>query len=328
MALIKSIAIFRRYIKVAFTFSENAALPNLDLVELRHIVPIIGNEAYVELNQQISTATGNDPNAITWSELCNLINRVTAPLSMLQDFALRHLSFTDHGIKKLGGEETSTPFRWEYNEVREQLLSEVAYALNDLWKHLYEKGDDYQWEDPNEIKLLIKTASQWVDNRLHPLHQAFRIFPMLQPVMAEVESDFINKAIGEEFFEELKGKSAPTDAEKKVIQLIRRAIAKFTVYKATLLLPVKITDRGLTVPYLDTDTDSLSKGDRHAPDQTLSTVANAALADARTYIRELKQYLNETASDTVFPTYKSSTYYVAPDTERSDPNQDSKIFIL
>jgi hypothetical protein len=326
MALIKTIAELQKFIKVSFTYSEIKALPNIQLAEDRQIKPIIGANVYATLQDQV------DGNEILWTDLYNCICRVSAPLSVLSDLALRHIKLSDSGLKKTSSETQENVFKWEYMEVKDQLLEAAAIALDELWQHLYANGDEYDWEDPTDYQLAITTAKEF--SQCYALHQPYRVFPLLQPIIKTVEKLFIVGGIGKTFLQELKEIDSAdlviaeedTDAQEaikktkaEVLDLLKLAIAHFTIHKAYSKLPVKITDKGLTVIY-EADSDKPESGEKTAGAAEQDKIARDAMNDGRMYMGQLKKLLNDNASADLFKTYYESDLYIAPGTVKANVN--------
>jgi hypothetical protein len=336
MALIKDLATFQKFFRVSFSYNELKALPPVAKAEGRYIQPIIGSTVLSTLQAQV------DASSITWNDLHNCICAVTAPLSVLTDLARRHIKLTDAGMKKSVSESTESVYKWEFLEVKDELIAEVSIALDELWKHLYEKGDDYEWSDPNPYDLLFKTADDF--SKYYPLHQPFRVFGLLKPIMWEVEDHFIPGMIGEDFFLELKDLHVESlkvvaedpDAEEpseeevakqkkinKAIELLKKAVAYYTAHKAVDRLPVKLTSSGFTVLF-SADADMPNRGEKAAPDQDLDWMSRSCLREATTYVYQLKAYLNINASADLFSTYFNSDKYEAPATVKENVNAKLK----
>ena len=278
-----------------------------------YLKPILGDALYEALLAEVIADTVADE----YKTILHLCRKVAAPLSVLLGISTRHIKIGDSGLKKTTAEGTDNVFAWEYREVKDELQNKVAKALDNLWKELYGEHD-YEWGDTSAFQSIFKTAADFAN--VYPLHQPYRIFPLLQPVIVKVEELFINDSIGEAFYNELIENTDPSDDEAKAIKYLKMAIANLTIHKSISDLPVKITPQGFTVLFHNAN-DQPYMGEQHAPDNLLSMLRDETLETGRIFLNRLKKLLNEKASDEVFATYKNSSYYSIQPTTPVDRNE-------
>jgi hypothetical protein len=310
------IAAFKQFINVSFTFELGNTFPGLKEAEEDYLVPIIGQELYDEFVAEVAATISEEHEAII-----NLCRKYVAPLSILLGLSNRHIKIGDTGLKKTISEKTDNLFKWEYLELKNELEEKAAKALNNLYKYLYANAAALDWEDPNSFKAIFKTADEFTES--YPLYLPYAVFPMLKPIMKQIEKQFLHEFIGEEFLNELKEIEEPEGDDLKAINLLKDAIAHLTIYKATDILPVKITGNGLTVLFNRT-VDQPFDGQMAAPDNTLSLLRNERLRDGNLFMAQLKKMLDTKASASVFTTYKTSSYYDDPTAAVVDRNEERK----
>lgn len=311
-------ATFKQFINVSFTFDVNNVFPGLKEAEEDYLVPILGEELYQILCEDVA-GLGEIPEDD--AALINRCRKMVAPLSIYLDALTRHLKIGDSGIKKTSSEGTENIFQWEFLQVKDELEGKVARATNDLWKYLYANAAAFDWVDPSPFKTVFKTADDF--SNCYTLHLPYAVFPMLKPIIKQVETLFIHDAIGEEFLEELKVLAEPSADETKALALLRNAIAHFTIHKSVDTLPIKISRHGFTV-LMNEATDKPYKGEASAPSNLMSLLRTERLKDGNLYMSKLKTMLNTKASAEVFVTYFNSSYYESPTTEKEDRNANRK----
>ena len=317
---INDINTFKQYINVSFTFDNNNNFAGLKEAEEDYLEPILGEELYTELNDVVNT-DGDIPEEYT--KILNLCRKVIAPMSILLGISTRHIKIGDTGLKKTTAEGVENIFNWEYREVKEELQDKVAKALDRLWKFLHEDGKaNFDWTDPTHIKTIFKTAEDFSDH--YTLYQPYRVFPLLNPIIAKTEKLYVHDAIGKDFYDELIALDGTDNSiEVEAINLLKDAIAHFTVSQAATELPVKVMGRGFTVLFSEA-TDEPFSGDRTAPLVLLNALKDSSYKDGRTFMSRLKKYLNDTASDAVFATYKNSSFYAASGVKKECKNEHRK----
>lgn len=311
------IATFKKFVNVSFTFDTNNNFPGLDEAEQEYLKPILGDDLFDELQTQADAESVDEQ----YKELLAKARRYVAPLSILLGISTRHIQIGDTGLKKTVSENKENVFGWEYREVKEELKDKCAKALDRLWEYLFEEGSTVDWEDPSPIKLLFKNGADF--NESYALHQPHRVYPQLKPTIKKVEELFVWDAIGEEFLEELKQDADPDEHQKKVIDLLKKAIAHFTIHKIVGTLSIKVTENGLTVLLNDAG-DQPYKGERIAPDNLLTMTREEALRDGNKYMKKVRTYLRDHKDEAAFATYIGSKYFTDRPTEKVDYNSKRK----
>lgn len=309
--LIKDIITLRQYLKVSFTY-DAAGLPDFTRAEQRYLLPVLTASVLAGL-QKMADNAGDKPE---WNSLLDITRRALAPLAFLDELALKHIRLTDNGLKKTSSEHTESVFKWEYNEVKEQMQREIAICMDELWQHLFENASTYSWTDPTPYKSIFKTAKEF--NDYYTLHQPYRVFPLLNSTIKLVERDFVIPAIGKIFFEELKANTTPDDDTKMVLELLKDAVASLSIHKAVEKLPVRITNYGFTVVQSASDTETATQN--NAPSNQLSLLYESTKKDGLNALNQAKSYLNQKASASKFTTFFNSDYYTNPATETVSAN--------
>ena len=295
------ISTFQQYINVQFTFDVNNTFDGLLDAEQDVLVPVIGETLYAALN----TIVANNDNA-TNKDLLALCRRVVAPASVLIALPLKVVRIGTSGLSQVVAEGQTPITQWQYRQTEESLKNKISIALNDLWKYLYTNATALSWTNPNVVVSIFTNADDFIN--YYPLHQPYRIFPLLQPVIGKVENLWIYGAIGQAFYKELLAYTGTDTNTLEAIRLLKNAIANFTIHKSTTDLPVNITPQGFTVLF-GREGDQPYKGTVAASDKTMSALRDTTLNDARIYMGQLKTLLNTNASDSVFATYFASKYY-------------------
>jgi hypothetical protein len=305
-ALITDKDTVRLYVDINF-INDNTSLPNFELVAQRFLVPIIGQDLY----DVFSAAPDDDP------ELRDRSRAVIAPLGYLIKLPTIQTQITDSGLKTVNTDTLQAAHRWEYNEVKEKLADDGAYAMEVLLKFLFDNKDDYpEWTGSQEYEelnsLIFQTATDFDKYFKTPLPH--RLFWELRPLIREVQDFYVNSAIGEDFFDSLKDEASPSDEEKKAIEMIKKSVAQLTIVKSIEKMGVKITPKGFVVLISADNSDAANSGDIASRDPQLSLLYDSCERSGDAYLLQLKEYLNNNASASIFTEYFESDYYEVPPT--------------
>jgi len=307
------IATFKQYVNVPFTFDTNNTFNGLMDAELDVLVPVIGNTLYASLN---AIVLAND--TTTSVQLLSLCRRVVAPTSLLKAMPLLNVRFTSTGLKNTVSDGTANIYQWQYREAQDALKTIRDTALNDLWKYLFANATDLGWTNPNKNVTIFKHADDFT--QYYPLHQPYRMFPFMLPIISKVEKLWIYGAIGKDFYNELVAYSGDNDIELEAIELLKNAVANYTIHKCTTDLNVELTPQGLTVLF-GREGDAPTKGNTAAPEKNVSALRDTTLNDAKIFIGQLKSFLMNNASATVFSTFFTSSYYENKNYQKVDRNK-------
>jgi hypothetical protein len=318
MALINTIEDIRKYGVKAMFFNEDSSLADITGAELQFLQPLLGQTLYEEVLAQAQV----DSAIKTLVDLCK---RVVAPLAYWMELPLLQINISDKGIGSFSSENMQAAHRWEYEELKDALADKGCYALEQLLQHLFDNKSTYNWTLPVDYKTTFLTGKEFA--KYYPVYQPYRTFESLRPIVKQVEDQYVRTTVGDEFFEYLRDNAAPTAEEKNALDFLKKAIANLTIKTAIEVLPVKLSTNGFTVLLGDAG-DKKTKGEQSAPSALLNITYTSVERTGESYLMRLKDYLNSKASDSVFSTFKNSSYYAAPvdSSTIENPNATRKIF--
>lgn len=315
----------KEFVRISF-INSLSSLPNWEVAEQRYLLPLIGDAMYDKLVAIAADNGASDQDR----DLLKKARAVIAPLAYLVELPLIHTQLTDAGLRVVETNNMVAAHRWEFNKVEEFLTESGAFAIETLLKFLFKNKADYaEWTSSDEYselnELIFDTATDF--DKCFKTASPFRIFWDFKPLIKEVQDLYINPLIGEDFFIELRDNEAPSTEEKKAIDLIKNAVAQYTIVKAVEKYSVKITTKGFSILLAAANSDSVNAGDDPAASsrtgastQALSLLYDSCQNTGDAYALKLKEYLNQNASAELFTTFFNSDLYVAPDVVDVDRN--------
>jgi hypothetical protein len=312
MPLITTISEVKDYVKVNFT-NERSSLPNMTRAEERFLLPILGQTLY---NAVIAVPTASP----VTDELITYCKYAVAPLAYLLELPFIQTQLTDTGLRTAENENYTAAHKWEFEKIAAALEEDGCWALERLIKYLYANASTYSWTPTDEYKIIFKHAEEF--KKYFPLHQPFRTFENLRPLITQIQDQYIITSIGETFFEELRTYAAADANTLKAILLLKKAVANLTIMRAVEVMSVRVTREGFTVQLSDSETASTAQA--NAPENQLSMTRNQCQLNGESYLNELKEFLNDTATASVFATYFDSDYYTDPTATVTDQNTNRK----
>jgi len=322
--LINTISEVKAVLRVS-SLDDNSSIPDIALAEETYIIPVIGQALY----DDISTKYGDNTLSNLERDLLYKIHKPLAAYAYYDDLPLHNAIITDAGVRKFDSDNMPSAHRWHVDQLRDRLLSIALQGIESLYGFLEANAASFPlWTASDGYKrrnrFLIKSAMDFNDqyNVYHP----FRTYNAILPIMGDVEAMYVNQTIGQTFFEALKANASPSAAEKVVIADLKKAIAQLCMHHAIEKLPVKITDKGITM--YNSATEAADQTAQQASADLMNLTMKATRRDGQAYLSKAKEYLDANASPTVFATYYASAYYAAPvaDADRVDTNSQHKTF--
>lgn len=328
--LVRGIQDVTPYIKVK-NQSMQSPFAYIDCTEAeqQHIVPVIGATLYNDLLTKVNGV--NYPFSDEEIKLLVLIRGTAVYFTYAAAMPMLQVEFSELGIRSnTGSEDDKQPlYKWQFNEVRDDLLSNAYKYKEAVLNYVSENAGAFSnWTNDELTNTFFITSIEF--NKYYQLKNPALTFGQLQAIIKEAEAVELADNIGEEAVADLITQSKNTGASvvyKKAIDLARRYVVSFSINKAIERLSVSLTAQGFTILNGEAP-DTSYNGRRDAGNNRLSFAYESSASDASKYLKALKSYMNEKASDDVFAAYKASSYYTSPTTEPVQVNNNKKVFLF
>lgn len=334
MALFKTTEEIQNYLAVDTGENIKHILPDIKWAEERYIIPAIGQAQYDDLND----AYNEDPQAMTEAQE-RLLEKVQMPLIHLaysKAFIVAQVHIDAVGISITSDSNRKTAFQWQIEELKEDYAAEKGFnGLDFLLAFLENNKSDYPlWENSDAFTITRQffINSTVIFNQIVNIGNSRRTFLALWPGMTTVEELQLEPVLGAAFYQELKAKilaGTLSNDEKALVDKIQKPVAFFTAAESIYDMPLRIRAGSLVLDSLKSGSENI-KDRRPAEARDLEAYSGKQKEKAGVYIGRLKDYLQATASPTVFATFYASELYIHPE-ERAKTytnNPDSSQFSL
>lgn len=196
MALVNDIKYVTPFLKFkGYSASPKFALMDTTSAELTYLLPIIGSTLY---NHLLAVTT---PTAVEKTCL-HLARAVAVYRTYLDNIATLQVEFTELGLQTSASDDKEPLHKWEYNEVKEFLLTNALRYEADLLQYLIANAAALQnWENKKLTETFFRTAQDFTE--VYPLDKPWLIFPKLRPLIKEAETQYLKSAIGLKTLKEL-----------------------------------------------------------------------------------------------------------------------------
>lgn len=224
----------------------------------------------------------------------SLVQYVQLPIALLATLMMyqkNDISHEDDG-RKMKIDSTTEKLPWEWQLKRDDELHMNAYykATDRLIAFLDLKNPD-EWKNSEQKKsasaLFIKNAAMF--DAQFPIDGSGRMYMLLLPFIREVQRRLIKPALGVDFTTLLET-SAPTEAQKALLEYVYPAIAHLAMSLAIRRLPLGLIPSGIVRNYV-AGSQTLSAS-QPATLSEIQTVVNWLHDDGMTLLEEMKREHN------------------------------------
>lgn len=299
MALIRTIADVRKYVRLS-NVDTAQQLPDIEMAEMLHLVPIIGQALYDKLNTDYATL--NDPAGTTaYHKVFRAAQRMIAPLSYANELGTYQALITSSGVKTMDSNSMQSAHQWEFKQLKDDLLNKSAQGMEVLILALYSNaGSLAEWTGSNEYKaydqIAIRGALDF--DRYYKLFDPFRTFHILRPIIMDVQEQYLVPVIGREMITWLKGR---TDAlitidgvEVDMLNTFKKAIVSFTIKHALSQQSVRIDAGGFTVMASGPSDDNRNSGRTDSSIMKYQLLYDEVEKQGQAWLRDLEQQMRGT----------------------------------
>lgn len=330
MALIKTITEIKAVLpRLVSNLSDTSTLPNFDRAEEKYLLPIIGRALY----NDIKTKYNATPQTLSTDEqtLVKQMQLVVSAYALHDELAFTHTKITDTGVRRNNTNAQPAAYNWEYKELKNGLLDAAADGVEVLLSVLMAQAPAL-WTASDEYKefakLLIKTGIEF--SSIERLQQPLRTYWMMKTVVQDAQQNYISNAIGPDLLEYLRDATSPTDEEKNILKLLKKALANYTIKHALARFATRFDSNGLSV--ISGDADNSETAGRKFDNSLLDMKMKEHDANGNSYLARAIYECYQWNSDTDAPAGFTAAYakgplesYKAPE-DRDKGNASRKIF--
>lgn len=203
----------------------------------------------------------------------DLFKRVLAYIGLLEFTDVASVHVSDSGMNRIESENTKNVYKYQANNYKDSMRRNGFMYMDALISYIYKErenlsefnlGDEYDSFFILTVKAFKKHYRADIDRYT---------FEMLLPVMLEIQEFAILGTFGEllyELFLTIKKSSSPTPLQVKVLSLLQKAIAAFTISEGLKRLAIRL-DAGKIIYNERSDSQS-TEYQRQATDQRIGLV--------------------------------------------------------
>ena len=286
--------------------------PYIEEAQETFIKPVLGNALYDQLQGIMAIDPVPADDGTAEGKLADLLGMIRKPLALYalwlgaDEFGV---SISSQGIQVIETPTHKTAPQYRVQNLKENWIRRANTALDLVLKFLDEHTEDYPGFDPQDADLFIRGTLEF--NSEVDIRESRRVFVSLKPVIRSVEKKYIRPTLSAELFDELKmawqSEEALTATQLNLLDLIRPALAHLTMARALIEISIDVLDWGIFDTAGNTFANVSSK--QASNKERIGIMAEANQRDGESELKALQQFLDETASDDVYPAYFHSSRY-------------------
>jgi len=340
MALITTIAEFKKYIAIDANTKMATLQPYIDEAEQLYIKDLLGTAFYDEFLALYTASVDVVPVPLNADNAALLpyIQRALAYYTQLMAIPHLAVTFGDMGIRQHRGEDSDPAPRWLQEKLQMQALKNGDIHADKLLEFLEANATALKYntwfastantKNSGYIVYGTAVASKHID-----ISSSRRVFLQLRNTIRELEKRSVPKLIGADQYDELKTQietGSVTAASQALIDLIEPVVCKRALYMRLPFMRVAISADGL---WLYSDVTELRSKDFLAQKEDIKSLRCELMDGEFGYLQDeeaLRQFIIANIAD--YPLMADSPVYtVQPDPgptfkPKNDPN--NKHFIV
>ncbi|MFC0605892.1 DUF6712 family protein [Winogradskyella pulchriflava] len=226
-----------------------------------YLIDLISQEVYDKMVNYYQPESGTPtPNedldlAIEYSRL------YIASMAYLDYAPNNDMSHSNSGRSFRNEENEKIPWQWQIDSDN-AAIAERAYKALDRLFALLDQTEWTEWTNSEAYKaankLFIKDAITF--DKSFSINRSAQLFYRLVPFMEDIETEYINPIITDDLADTLRAVEEPDADQKKLLTLIKSAIAYFSLSKALQSFPVQMFPQ--TLRYAYTEQNKLEEKDK------------------------------------------------------------------
>ncbi len=316
MSLFKTQDDLKTIVPIVKAGSVNDWNPTITAAEEFYLKKILGATLYNALH----TAYNANTMSTAQTDLLPYCRKVSGNLGVYEWLPLIYSQTSAAGERTTTTQDAERSPKWSFDLKRKQLLEHGGRAIEELYLFLEANESTYSdWAGTTYRQYFINKTEQF--NKHVNIGNSRWTFLALVQEMEMVEEMYIKPVLGDAFFADLKTKIANksiTGTDATFVNNLQKPIALFTMAEALPSMNLIVTANGVQLRY------ERNESEYNEPVKDESIIANRAKDlknKGNALLHNLKIYLNNTASSSVFASYFGSTAYTAP----VDPSTASRL---
>lgn len=311
MSLLSNISQLRRASTINVGNTLAAWQPYIDEAEETFVRPVIGDALFEELEKKLQASASVQS---AFDGLGEKLRRAIALYALYLGIDEMAVSVSAQGVQVIESESHRAAPQYKLLNLKETWLARAHRHIDLALKFIGENPLDFPLYQAQDGDLFIRSAEQF--QAVVDIRSSRRVFLALKPVIRSMEKKYIRPTISEGLFDLLKEqlqavglKGLPGDSAA-VVDLIVPALAHLSMARALQEISVDTLDWGIFSTAANTY-DNV-RGKQAANRERIAAMIEACQRDGEAELKALEEFLDASASESLYPLYFRSSRYHGP----------------
>jgi len=322
MGLVFENSELKKFAGVSASLSLDSLQPYLEHSKAdREVKRILTDTLYNELEALVMAGTINEAGNAKFLKLLPYAQSVLVKYAVYDYIKEGHAKISDAGLTVANADKKAE--WWQQIELKKSYVEKIYFAVEDLLRYLIsQKAEFTTWAESSSysqgLAFIFNTAEDF--QRYVNISESYRTLVALRPAMQSVENGALKNLLSPTLFGELKTaikNQTTTPAQKSLLEYVEPAVANMTVAMAIQDLNLQLSADGAFIHSID----HFEKKDSPRAAQLRESALRYG-AEGSKCLEELRQFLNATASATLYAGYFNSTNYESLEEIDRSPNPD------
>lgn len=311
MSLITNISQIRGASSINISNTLDNWQPYLDEAEQTFIIPAIGKDFFEEVEAEANSSGSGESG---YEQLISRLRSALALYALWLGIDEMSVSVSASGLQVIQSDTHKPAPEYQMLNLKESWLQRAHRNLDLALEYLEDNRDEFGNYVPVSNGTFIASAkefSEYVDIR-----GSRRVFLQLLPIMRSIEKKYIRYTLSEDLYEELKdeydgsGSSEISEDNQALLDLIRPALAHLTMARALEEVSADILNWGSFVFSWSTFKSMIRMDEANSG--RISMMLEANQRDGEAELKELQEFLDNNATETLYASYFNSDRYIGP----------------
>ncbi|AWW32443.1 hypothetical protein DN752_21110 [Echinicola strongylocentroti] len=309
--LITDISEVQKYIRVSNALQYPTLEPSLNEVEMQELTFYLSEGLLAEIIAEKNAGTYTP----RIEKIAEYVIAAEASLAVYKGAPEIEVMISDNGINRSETQDEKTAYGGQIKRLRNLAANRAYMALDTVLRTLEAYEQDYpEWQNAGYYALkggmFIRSVNDFEKSGENIKGSALT-FQALVPIMKDIQEQRIMAAMPmamyEEILTQLDTGTLTTDNKYLLAKYLKPAIAKLTIQEALTALAVDVDAQGIQINQLELAGDSRTQ--KSASMSAIEKKAWSVRGRGEFYLSNMKEYLNENASDSKYPLWFNSGWY-------------------
>ena len=323
----------KEYVDVNASFDYLLIKPKLVQVDREVLKLYFGFDFIDDLQTKYDGTTNGDITSLTPAvqKAIKLMRSISAPIATALWVTPGQLQIDNTGIFIARNEYRATAFEWQIKALIKSYMKPGYKAIEEAYYLLDKSISDYPLFASHEEYIYYKKSfiqdSKEFTRLYSPLNNSYLSYLQLRSCMNKAEENDIKNVLLTTYYEAFKTRLAAgslTPNDKKILPMIKQAVADLTVYRAVSELGASFDENGF-MEFDNTTGNKVGASVKTVKGETATRLAYSLDVSGNSYITQLKNYLEKNKAD--YSEYTSDPEYV-PDQSSVIENKDGQNFYV